>query len=156
MNHRRLLSNRGATMLEFSLTLLIVLGIMAGVLDLGIILRNYSLLTTTTTEAVREIALNPCPAATRNQRAAVFADNFLRNKLGQSGNYEFAFVTSEGSDVRGARLKSTDPKFADDNSRNVFLRGTWTASCLICALMPRQFSISTQSNARVEKGHSCA
>ena len=142
-------------MLEFALTLVVFMALTAGVFDLGIVLRNYSLLTTSTTEAVRKIAQSPCPAETRDRRAAAFAANYLQNKLGMRG--EFKFHVANDEDGRGERAyKQFGVDFPDHDSRNVTLQGKWTVSCLLCVLLPKQISISTQSNARVEGDYSCS
>ncbi len=147
-------SNCGATMLEFALMLVVFMGLTAGVFDLGIVMRNYSLLTTTTTEAVRKIAQNPCPSSTRTDRAAAFAAGYLQNKLGKRGS--FSFEIPNGGRGRGARAEHADLKFPDSNNQNITLEGRWAVSCILCALLPKQIVLSTQSNARLEGGYSCS
>ncbi|MCC6219827.1 MAG: hypothetical protein IT291_01145 [Deltaproteobacteria bacterium] len=143
---------KGATMLEFSLSCLVLIGIVGAVFDVGIGFRNYVLMTHTTNEAVREFAaraggllLPPaCEDLVSNKASpkcnelgaclALSAKNALEKEMGISGDYEFlATVGSKGREF-------------------VSLEGRWPLDCFFCLLLPdnKNFTVRTRSSSLIE------
>ena len=145
-------SERGSTMLEFSLIGALIIGIVGVIIDLGVGFRNYALLTNVTQEAVREVAVSlstgdapsVCSAFTSsptcaavNTCAGQVAQDYITSKYGLSGNYTFTPQTVSGGAATGNRFLLS-------------LQGQHTMDCFFCILVPGGLILSTTSVATVQ------
>ncbi len=146
------LSERGSTMLEFSLIIGLVMGLVGVVVDVGLGFRNYSLLTSVTQEAVRDVALtlstaqtpavcqgfSPTPTCAQvNTCASAVAQDYITNKYGISGSFAFAPQTVNGGAATGNRYLLS-------------LQGQHTMNCFFCILFPGGLVLSTTSVATIQ------
>lgn len=133
-------NEQGATMIEFSLTAVIVIGLIGVAFDIGIALFRYNLITQATAKYSREIASDLDVSKSGISCEELFQDasekvtNFIKNDLKMNGNYRFfSEIEVLGSGAQVYRLK-----------------GNWKADCIICLLSPKEINLSTTSETLIE------
>jgi len=130
----------GATMVEFSLSVLILVGLVGAVFDLGIGLRNYSLLTTVTTDIARQVSVKS-PCGNIRQGTIDRALQQMSQRYGISGGPSFVTETPPPGTIG-----------VDFN-----LVGRWPLNCIFCLLSPRELSLQATGAVSIEnQGLGCS
>lgn len=153
-------NERGATMLEFALVAIVLIGLLGVILDIGIALRNYSLMTNATSTVVREMAVSfagksvpelcegvPAPPAAScallEGCVETVAADYLGNRLGIAGQFAFDSQLANGGAATGNRYI-------------LRLQAQHTTSCFFCQLIPGGLVLTTGGIATIQNaGFTC-
>lgn len=127
-------NQRGATLLEFTISALVFFGICSALFDFGVGIRNYALLTEAVSASARESGVyhynSSTPACSDlEDQAATAAEDYLRGRLGVAGDYTFRASTSRSA-TGALKMK---------------LRGEWPLSCVFCMFFPRGVTVRSSS-----------
>jgi len=151
-------SERGATMVEMSIALVALMGIVGVLFDLGLGLHRYMMLTNVTQDAAREMATelvttgqpdSDCESVgegTLRTNAFEAAKKMLTEKYGLQGNYSQDFNQPAQDFYFDASFKkeNTDPDLF-----SVTVKGKMRLTCIFCNWLPRDLTVSVSSQGLV-------
>ena len=126
-------NERGASIVEFAIVGIITFGLIGIIFDLGLGIRNYTLLTYATSRAARHAALSHQDCEKVKERAESGAAAFANN-TGIPGVFEAHVQSIDGS-----------------TKQQIVLSGTATFSCIFCSFLPRSIVLSASSNYVLER-----
>ena len=140
-------NERGATMAEFAMAIVIVLGLLGLVFDLGLSLYKYSLLTHATSKVSRNIAAKldrhwSVDCLDINDEVEQRARHYLGDTLRISGAYSFQTTVFDSADP-------SQPANPDQQSV-LRVKGIWAVDCFICMLSPKTVRVSTTTETLIE------
>ena len=133
-------NEKGATMAEFAIAAVFIMGLLAVAFDFGVGLFQYNLLTHVTTDTARKYAttlndsLSGEDCVDLNKDVEDSAENTIEKKMKIGGEYSF----------------DSEIKFDAVSPPTLRLKGTLHLSCIVCAVISRTLNISTTSEVLIE------
>jgi len=136
----RIKATSGATLIEFTLASVLIVGLIGAVFDLGLTFRNYSLLTYATSTVARQTSVKP-PCGNAASGTEKVAYRYMDEKFGIKNGPTFHTEAAEAGDV-GVDFK---------------LVGTWELNCFFCLLSPKKLVLKSEGAVSIEgRGIGCS